>query len=135
MKKYALDTSTISYLLKEDPTVSARLRAESDAGNSVTIPLMAYYEIKRGLLAVNATRRMQNFDRFCDALGVDVISFSTMDKAAYIYDDLRSAGKLIDDADIILAAFCIVNGCTLATDNIQHFERIDGLQYENWVVR
>jgi len=135
MKKYALDTVTISYLLKEDPTVSARLKKESDAGNLLSIPLMAYYEVKRGLLAVQATRKMSNFERLCDTLGVGALGFDVLDRAAHIYANLRSAGRLIDDADIILAAFCLVNDCILVTDNVQHFDRIDGLQHENWVIR
>ena len=53
MKKYALDTNTLSYLLKKDPTVSVRLKDESDTGNRLTIPLMAFYEVKRGLLYSN----------------------------------------------------------------------------------
>ena len=35
----------------------------------------------------------------------------------------------------MIAAFCIVNNCTLVTDNLRHFEGIDGLTFENWVSR
>jgi len=132
MTKYALDTNTISYILKEDATVSVRLKAESDGGNRLMIPLMAYYEVKRGLLAVSSSRKTRYFERFCDALGVEDLTFDVLDKAAYIYDDLRRIGRLVDDADIIIAAFCIVNDCTLVTNNTKHFENVDGLQLVNW---
>ena len=133
MKRYALDTNTISYLLKENPTVSSRMKEESDAGNRLVIPLMAYYEVKRGLLAVKASKKMKHFEQFCNIIGVDDMSFDVLDKAAYIYDDLRTKGRLVDDADIIIAAFCIVNNCVLVTNNIKHFEIIAGLQIENWI--
>lgn len=132
MKKYALDTNTISYLLKENPIVSACLMAES-ANNHIKIPLMVYYEVKRGLLAVNSSHKMQLFERFCEVLGVEEMGFDVLDKAAYIYNDLRSIGRLVEDADIIIAAFCIVNDCILVTHNTKHFEHIDGLHFVNWV--
>ena len=133
MKKFALDTNTISYLLKEDLAVSNRLRAESDGGNGLVIPLIVYYEVKRGLLAVDASRKTQLFEQFCNVLGVDDMSFSVLDKAAHIYDDLRRIGRLIEDADIIIAAFCLVNDCILVTNNTKHFSHIEGLQLVNWM--
>ena len=132
MKKYALDTNTISYLLKEDPTVSTRFMAESSTENLLVIPLMAYYEVKRGLLAVDAAKKIRHFERLCAALGVDDMRVDVLDRAAFIYDDLRRIGRLVEDADIIIAAFCIVNDCILVTNNIKHFEPINGLQYEDW---
>jgi len=109
------------------------MKEESDAGNRLVIPLMAYYEVKRGLLAVKASKKMKHFEQFCNIIGVDDMSFDVLDKAAYIYDDLRTKGRLVDDADIIIAAFCIVNNCVLVTNNIKHFEIIAGLQIENWI--
>jgi len=132
MKKYALDSNTISYILREDPAVSTHMKEESDAGNRLVIPLMVYYEVKRGLLALKASRKTQHFIRFCALLGIEDMSFDVIDKAAYIYDDLRGIGRLVDDADIIIAAFCIVNDCILVTNNTKHFEHIDSLQLVNW---
>jgi tRNA(fMet)-specific endonuclease VapC len=132
MKRYALDTNTISYLLKENPTVSARFDAESENGSSLIIPLMAYYEVKRGLLAINSSKKIRLLERFCDILGVGDMSFDVINKAAHIYDDLRRIGRLADDADILIAAFCIVNDCILVTNNIRHFEPVNDLRFENW---
>jgi len=46
---------------------------------------------------------------------------------------LRKTGKTICDADILIAAHCIVNGYTLITHNTKHFENIEGLLLENWI--
>ncbi len=54
------------------------------------------------------------------------------DEAARIYAALKQRGKIIDDADILIAAYCIVSGFTLITANVRHFERIEGLQWVNW---
>jgi len=132
MKKYALDANTISYLLKDYPKVTAQMKQVSDSGNIITIPLVAYYEVKRGLLSVRAVNKMAHFERLCDVLGVDDLSFDVLDKATYIYTDLRHKGRLVDDADIFIAAFCIVNDCILVTSNVKHFNNIDGLSFVDW---
>jgi len=49
-----------------------------------------------------------------------------------VYAKLKKDGILIDDSDILIGAFCIAHGYILVTDNTRHFERIDGLQIENW---
>lgn len=41
---------------------------------------------------------------------------------------LRRQGRLIDSLDILIAATCIEHGLRLLTNNVVHFERIDGLQ-------
>jgi len=42
---------------------------------------------------------------------------------------------LIEDADILIAASCLVEGMILVTDNEEHFRRIENLEVENWVMR
>ena len=54
-------------------------------------------------------------------------------KAADIYDELRRAGKLVEDADILIAATALKHGMVVVTDNTQNFKRIKGLKVENWM--
>ena len=44
-------------------------------------------------------------------------------------------GELIEDADILIAASCLVEGIVLVTDNEEHFRRIEKLEIENWLTR
>ena len=53
--------------------------------------------------------------------------------AAYIYAKLQKRGRLIEDADLLIAAYCIQNDYTLVTNNSKHFENIDTLQFVNWI--
>jgi tRNA(fMet)-specific endonuclease VapC len=39
---------------------------------------------------------------------------------------------VIGDADILIAAYCLVNDYTLVTNNTNDFNRIDGLKLVNW---
>ena len=129
---YALDTNTISYILRGEGGVKQRWRQEESSGNRTVIPLMAYYEVQRGLLANDANAKMKSFEELCAVLGISELTISDMKNASAIYAILKRQGNLIDDSDILIAAQCIENGYTLVTNNERHFERVDGLQLVNW---
>ena len=64
---------------------------------------------------------------------IEAIDSMVAVKAADIYDELRRAGKLVEDADILIAATALKHGMVVVTDNTQHFKRIKGLKVENWM--
>jgi tRNA(fMet)-specific endonuclease VapC len=41
---------------------------------------------------------------------------------------LRKTGKMIGDFDLLIAATCLCHNLTLLTNNVSHFERIEGLR-------
>ena len=45
---------------------------------------------------------------------------------------MKKRGNLVEDADILIASIALVENLVLVTDNISHFERVEGLQIENW---
>ncbi len=48
---------------------------------------------------------------------------------------LEKDGKIIDDADLLIAACAIDDSAILVTNNERHFKRIKGLKVENWVLK
>jgi len=133
MNGYALDTNVISHLLRGNHNLQNKVYEKANSINRVIIPAIAYYEVKRGLIACQALAKLVAFERLCRLLGVDVMDSETLDKAANIYATLKKIGRLIEDSDILIAASCLAHGHTLITDNTRHFERVDGLQLVNWI--
>jgi len=133
MSGYAVDTNIVSFLLRGNRQLQGRIRQEANEGDGVVIPHITYYETKRGLIALGASTKLTAFNRLCGLLGVEEMDVKTLDKAADIYAALKSAGRLIEDADILIAAFCLAHDHTLITDNTRHFEHIEGLRLVNWV--
>jgi predicted nucleic acid-binding protein len=129
---YALDTNIISYVLNGDNSLAEKIEAVTQSGTKVIMPLMVYYEAKRGLLAKNATAKMREFDKLCTRLGIFDLTVADINIAASIYTDRKRKGKLIDDSDLLIAAQCVTNGYSLVTHNIRHFEDIDGLEVVDW---
>ncbi len=66
---YFLDANIISYLLKGDERLKAVIADKLLQGGKVKIPRVAYYEVKRGLLACGATAKMQRFINWASFLG------------------------------------------------------------------
>ena len=130
--KYALDTNIISYILRGDKKVKQRWLQEEKKGNHSVIPLIVFYEVRRGLLANNAIVKMHSFEELCVEFGVHDLCLEDMKAAAEIYANCKRLGKPINDADILIAAQCATNGYVLVTHNIKHFEGIDKLHIEDW---
>jgi len=133
MNGYALDTNIISFAIRGNVTLQQKIYNEANSGTSIVIPSIAYYELKRGLLDAKATTKLKLFEHLCNSLSVDVIDMATLERAAGIYVNLKQSGRIIDDADILIAASCIAHDYVLVTDNTKHFDRVDGLNIVNWI--
>jgi tRNA(fMet)-specific endonuclease VapC len=96
---YALDSNTVSYLLKGDAQTQTRFQAVIDSGADYVIPPLVYYEIKRGLVYVNANAKLAAFVTLCENNVIGQMDLRVWDKAVEIYSHLRAGGVLIDDAD------------------------------------
>ena len=132
MKTYALDTNIVSYLLKGNAVIATRIEQEKNEGNTFVIPPIVYYEINNWLLMNNSKSRAAIFKKIYSVNGITPISKEVLDIASQIYNSLRKEGIMIETADILIAAWCIENGCTLVSNNTKHFSNID-LDVENWL--
>lgn len=130
---YALDTNIISYMLKDDDAVYERYYDTLAHGNLCVVPLMVYYEIRRGLMAFGSYGKLSSFEDLCAELGIDDLTVADMNAAADIYADRKRLGRLPGDTDILIAAQAISHGYVLVTNNVRHFEGIAGLQFVNWM--
>ena len=133
--KYALDTNTIIHLMRETDAVWENSVKAQESGARLVVPPFVHYEIRRGLLIRPSRKREKAYSIICDYCTLEDMHVDAWELAAKIYAELYEKRFSVEDADILIAAFCIVNGYTLVTDNIKDFENIEGLTVENWVVR
>ena len=92
-----------------------------------------HYEIKRGLLAVNATRKLRIYDEIRKQFQMLFLDDEAVfDKASEIHADLKQRGELIQDTDIFIAATVLLRNLILVS-NDSHFQRISSLNTENWI--
>lgn len=130
---YVLDTNIITAILKGNNKVQERAKSVIREGEDILINAISYYEIKRGLLAINALKQIEIFDRFCEQYGLVLLDTQLIfDKAAEIYADLHQRGQLLKDADILIASIVNCKDFILVSDD-SDFNRIPGLKIENWL--
>jgi len=132
MKTYALDSNMISFFLKGNTAVIERIATVINENHSIVIPPIVYYEVKRGLLMINATKKLSNFEDFCKSFPVGEFGNYIMEEAVEIYVKERKEKRNTEDADIFIAVFCMHNDYILVTDNTKHFQNIKNLRLENW---
>ncbi|MBU4319756.1 MAG: type II toxin-antitoxin system VapC family toxin [Thermodesulfovibrionales bacterium] len=131
--KFLLDTDTCVYLLNGNP--SLKKKVEEVGVFSLAISNSVLAELYFG--AYNSKKIEDNLKRinlFKKNLTVLSDSEESALRFGKIKADLRTKGKIIEDFDILIASIAIVNSCILITNNTDHFERIDDLQIENWLI-
>ena len=133
MKRCTLDTNIISAFLKKDLTVVRRVSDYLEYFDRLTINIISYYEILRGLKELGNEEKLRKFEEFVQENELVSIRKETVVKAAEIYAYLKKQGNLIEDADILMASIATVEDFVVITNNIRHFERIESLATENWL--
>ena len=129
---YALDTNIITGLMKNDEKIKRKLQKILFIGNEVFINGISYYEIKRGLLAINAIKQLNTFNEICKRFrNLLLDNLEIFDKASEIYADLKQRGELIKDADILIASISLTQKLILVSNDTD-FQRIKGITVENW---
>ena len=132
MSVYALDSNIISFYFKGNVAVIANIEKALNNSDNIVITPISYYEVKRGLLLINAAKQLGKLEILCELFPVGEFGDYLLDDAIKIYVQERKAHRNTGDADIFIAAFCIHHGYTLVTDNIKHFKGITGLNSVNW---
>lgn len=134
MNGYLLDTDIVIEVLRKNPNVLARLTAAESVQQAIAIHALTYYETLRGLLRIQASRQLREFEALCEEIVILHTSRPALDAAARLYANLAAQGQLIGDADILISATALVNNLVIVTHNLNHFGRIPSLTIEDWTV-
>jgi tRNA(fMet)-specific endonuclease VapC len=129
---YLLDTDTIIYNFKGHPGVRKNLeRHFHDPLKLSVITLMElYYGAYKSKKTAANLARIRTLE---SELEIIPLGRETVETFGMIKADLERMGTPVDDFDLILASCAIAHNLILISNNVRHFERIDGLKIENWV--
>jgi tRNA(fMet)-specific endonuclease VapC len=131
---YLLDTNIVSASLKQNITINLKLQEVSGFKVDIFISGITYYEIQRGLLRTNATKKLALFEQFCQDYPILFLDdLRIFQKASEIHADLTSKGRIIQDADILIAATAMIHGLILVSHD-SDLTRVKDLQLENWLI-
>ena len=129
--RFLLDTDTAVDYLRGNLRVRHRLLSKKPG--SVGIPFMAAAELYTGAYcSQRVEQNLEVLDGFLSELPVVEPCRDALRIFGRLKASLKSKGKLIEDADLLMAAVALSVGATLITRNRKHFERIEGLRLEDW---
>lgn len=131
--KYLLDTNTCIYLLNGNQQLMKKV--QEGGAYSLALSYSVLAELYFG--AYNSKRVDANLNRI-EVFKRNLAILSESDESARLFGkikaDLRAKGNTIDDFDILIASVAVSNDCILITNNTIHFERIEDLKLENWLI-
>jgi len=130
---YLLDTNVITQLLKRTSPVVARYRSALGRGERLYLSAVVYYEVKRGLLHIGATKQLRQLDEdFKSVLYWTPVSDAMWDRAAHLWADCRRQGRPHDDdGDLLIAAQANLLSAVVVTRNTRDFTDFQ-VNIENW---
>ena len=104
----------------------------ANAGN-VAIPFMVLGELYYGAAHSDDPKHGKSIvDRFSQILPIVNSTPEIMERFGIEKTRLASAGTSVEDADVLIAATALTGRCQIATGNIRHFNRFDGLEVLVW---
>jgi tRNA(fMet)-specific endonuclease VapC len=130
--KYLLDTCTVSDFVKGQPGVMARIKATPPT--QIVVSSLTRMEIGYGL-ALNSERARRlapMLDAFFSVVGTVPFDDADAQASAAIRAALKSQGQPIGAYDVLIAGAGVARGLVVVTSNVGEFNRISGLQVENW---
>lgn len=129
MKKYLVDSDILIYFLKGQQEVVEKL--SKIPIDDLYISRINYTELLYG--AYNSTKIEQNLkiiEPFLD--NFKVLEFTKKSSLIFAKEKarLKKSGNIIADMDLMIASIAIENECTLISNNIKHFHRVQNLELE-----
>ena len=131
---FMLDTDTCIFLMRgESPALAARVQSvplQQQVMSAVTFAELAY-----GVQASAAAKRKQN-QSVLDSLVLHLAVLDWPQDAAKHYAEIRTDLKKrvaqLGAADLMIAAHARAMGAIVVTNNVKDFDRVKGLEVENW---
>ena len=130
--KYLLDTCTVSDFVKGQPGVLERVKATSP--QLIAISAITRMEIEFGLLLNpdRARKLAAAMDAFLSSIAILPFEDADAKAAGGLRAALQKQGQPIGAYDVLIAGCGLARGLVVVTSNVGEFQRVSGLQVEDW---
>lgn len=134
MRQAILDTDSVSYFFRGAPPVVEKVDHYLKGHGFINITVVTYYEVMNGLLYKDAKKQLARFEEFVRLNNVLPLTLKAATISAGFFAELRKMGKVIGHNDVLIAGIALEQDMVLITNNTSHFNRIDGLSLDNWIL-
>jgi tRNA(fMet)-specific endonuclease VapC len=130
MKRYMLDTDTVSFALRGAGNVKSELLAR--VPSELCISAITLAELRYGA----SHRKSKKLHGLIDAFTTPISVMPFDEAAAAVFGktaaELTRAGTPIGQLDTMIASHALSLDLALVTNNIKHFSLVPKLRIENW---
>lgn len=130
MPRYLLDTDTVSYALRGQGQVAARLLEHQPS--ELCISAITLAELSFGAEAKRSQKLRRAIRSFTKDVAVAPFDEACAERFGVVAAALTTRGEPIGVYDTLVAAQALRLGLTVVTNNTRHFSKVPGLAVENW---
>ena len=130
MARYLLDADTVSYALRGEGGVAARILEHPPSDLCISSITLA--ELGFGAAAKKSQKLRRAIRAFIRDVSVLPFDEVAAERFAAVAAELAESGTPIGALDTLVAAHALSLGLTVVTNNTRHFGRVRGLRVENW---
>ena len=126
--KICLDTDILINFLRNKKEEVDFIK-ENEVDKKLATTNVNLFELYFG--AYKSDQRQQNLDAIKHLSSrIDILNFSdeSVKKSGELLANLEKDGKTIEFRDLFIGTIALVNGYAIKTNNIKHFNRIEGLK-------
>ena len=130
---YMLDTNICGYIIKNKPLHIKEKLQEIEKNHTIGLSSIVVSELLYGVKKKGSSQLYEIVLSFISNFHI----YDFDKNSAFVYGevraDLETKGTIIGSNDLFIASHAKTLGAILVTNNEKEFQRIDGLQIENWV--
>ena len=130
MPGYLLDTDTVSYALRGEGRVAARILEH--APSDLCISAITLAELRFGAERKRSQKLRRAIRSFVKDIAVVEFDALAAERFAEVAADLEQGGTPIGAFDTLVASQALSRGLVVVTNNTRHFGQVAGLKVENW---
>lgn len=128
---FLIDTDIIIYSVKQNSTVQEYFRKNAALPKAISV--ITYGELLYGAKkSEKVEKNLAVIHRIAEIFPIIDITRSIIEAFSDLKSSLEESGSIIPDLDLLIASTALSLNYTLVTNNIRHFQRINGLKIENW---
>ncbi len=131
MARYLLDADTVSFALRGQGQVAARILEHSPS--ELCLSSITLAELGFGAEAKRSPKLRRALRSFVGEVGVVPFDEAAALRYAVLAAQLARTGTPIGTLDTLVAAHALSLGLTVVTNDTRHFGRVPGLKIENWL--
>lgn len=130
MAKYLLDTCVCISMFRNEGRVRETLLKVGV--NNCYVSEITIAELYFGLAKAEDKKRKLDDIREVQRMFRVIPAYSSFKEYGEIRHSLEHTGQRVDQFDLLIGATALHHKLTLVTSNLKHFERMQGLEIENW---